>query len=161
MPAEASDALSRIKRFSGQSGTLIERIRNKAAFHYDIAAMRQAYEAFPLDEWFLDYFAEAETNSFYQGAAQLSAFAALGVMKKEELRPALDRLMDEVLMVSRWVKDYVHGFMEVFLRRYVDSDLRRLLNTEVLSLSDLPQLINVHAPYFCFASRKDAKGKIA
>lgn len=154
LDVEAKHALAQIKAFFNKPNTF-ERVRNKVAFHYELGPMREAYAAYPVGEAFRDYFAEAETNSFYQGAAQLAAFAALGVSRKEELKPALERLLDEVLEVSRWVKDYAHGFMEVFLRRHVNSDLGELLSREIVVLKGVPRLADVRAPYFCSASKHD------
>jgi hypothetical protein len=152
MGPEGIEGLECIRR---RSDTMLQDVRRKLAFHYDIDVMRAAYESYPANEQFVEYFAQAETNSFYQSAAQLTAFGVLHVSNKTDLRDALNRLMDEVLAVSRWVKDYAHGFMEVFLLRHVESDLASVMQRDVIELTGLPKLRRVHAPYFCEASKDD------
>lgn len=148
MPSEAKDALDQIKRFVDKD-TLIKHIRRKVAFHYDEEQMRAAYRNFPEADKLVEYFSEAEANSFYGGASLISTFAAIRASRKEDLKPRLDDLMDDVLEVSRWVKDYVHGFMEVFLVRNVESDLATMMQKDAIILTGLPRLVDVHAPYFC------------
>lgn len=152
MAEEGREALAKIKKyFSGDN--LVLRIRNKLAFHTDLAVVQQAYEELDDDQTFTDYIADQNGNTHYHGAATLNAIAMARLTGETKLAPGLNKMMKELPPLGGVVTTYVQMFMIVFLKRYVSpswEDAKR----NAISF-EAPRLKTVRMPYFCEAQRED------
>lgn len=150
---EAADALAKIKQYFNQPHNLIEKVRNKLAYHTDIETMRAAYYEHPETEAFVDFAADSVGNTFYQGASTLSAIAVKQLADTKDLATGLDQFMKEVRTVGHWLIDYVQGFMLQFVLQHIDP------RWEIVSQAAIevpgPRLVDFHAPFFCEARAGD------
>jgi len=71
-----------LKAYFGQADCTVEKIRNKMGFHSDIELFREGYKAFPSDEIFTDYLAEARGHCYYGAADMVNIFAITKIIPR-------------------------------------------------------------------------------
>lgn len=152
MPPEGREALAKIKKYFNREN-LVQRIRQKLAFHTDLTVVQQAYEQMDDDQTFTDYISDQNGNTHYHGAATLNAVAMARLTGETSFAAGLNKVMMELPPLGGLVATYIQLFMIVFLKRYVSpswEDAKR----NAISF-EAPRLRTVRMPYFCEASRSD------
>jgi hypothetical protein len=149
---DANKAFEELGRYFGR-GNLVHSLRKKVAFHLDIDTFKAAYEALPESHSFTDYHAAITGNTFYGGAADVSAVAMGRLGDAANIGEGLNRAMDEINFVSNRMMDYIGGFALAFAIAYLSLDPKKFSSnvTEVAA----PRLIKARAPFFYSADATD------
>lgn len=143
--AGTEEALRRLNQYFGRAN-LIERLRNKSAFHSDIETVRTALDGFPDDEPFVDYINNHVGNTFYSSAHLISTYGVMHLSKESDIATAMGKMADEVISISGLVSEYVFGFMAEFTIRHLDAS--SFTGKPVHTLK-APKLMEVTTPFFC------------
>jgi hypothetical protein len=75
LTTETEQNLRSLKVYFGRANCIVEQMRNKMGFHSDVELFKQGYKAFPNNEIFLDYIAEAQGHCYYGRADVVNIFA--------------------------------------------------------------------------------------
>jgi len=139
---EARQNLSKLKQYFNDRN-LISQIRNNFAFHYSgsdkIAA--QLEEA-SKEDTFEVLLAPEHGNCLYSMSDVIVNFALLDSIDPTDHEKALQKVLDEVFMVTRQFLDFFGECVLIILKQYIGSD------SEDAKVGDAPLLDEVAIPYF-------------
>lgn len=123
LTVETHQNLDLLKAYFGKTGCTVEKMRNKMGFHSDVELFKEGYKAFPPDETFIDYLAEAQGHCHYGAADIVNMFAMTKILPKVDWRTAYHQIADEIMSVSKQLTDVILDIMKVFMARYIEPTL--------------------------------------
>jgi hypothetical protein len=144
---ETEQNLRALKAYFGKAGCTVEKMRNKMGFHSDVELFKEGYKAFPPDEIFTDYCAEAQGHDYYSAADMVNIFAMTILLPKVDWRTAYRQMVDEILTVCKQLTDVIRDMMDVFRARYIGATLGNLEKDKVV-IENAPNADEVTIPFF-------------
>jgi len=152
---EALEALDNLRKYFGKAN-LVHTIRNRFAFHYDLAEIRSGF-ALPndLEEWDI-YLAESNGNTLYYVADLVANYALLNSIVPGDLKAAMESLIQELIQVGGWFIAFLGGCMIVLGERYLLDEEGNPVVTEI-GLPNTPSLDEIEIPYFVVTPRHDER----
>jgi superfamily I DNA/RNA helicase len=151
LPPDARTNLEKINSYFGKEN-MIEKIRNKFAFHSDLDVIEDMYANAPKDAPFIDYHTTRYNgHSLYYGAEALALNAMLKVAGEPDSRAALLRLTQEPGRIAALFTDFIQSFTGLMLTRFIglrQEDLEALK----VDIADGPVIDDVTLPHFCVPS---------
>lgn len=144
---EAIEARKAIMKYFGAGQSLIEKVRNKASFHWDYKTNLQAFEEMPNDLPLTDYIAWEVGNTLYYSGALLSQGQMATLLGMNDTVSASDRMHGDVTTMSNWFDTYAQGFMLAFAVRYL-SPSEELFSSVRQNLEGCPDIQSATLPYF-------------
>jgi len=140
-----------INEYFGRAN-LIEKIRNKFAFHSDVKVVQDTYEKAPSNAPFVDYLAVRYVgHSLYYGAEALTLNAMLKATGEHDSRVGLLKLIHEPAQVATWFDNFIRNFNVLMLSRYVGLS-QDDLEARKVNITDGPVIDVVTLPFFCVPS---------
>jgi hypothetical protein len=146
LEAEGAAALSNLKRYFGRKNLVVD-IRNKLAFHYSAEHMRSGFELVPSSEDWSILVAESSGNTLYYAADLVANYALLHLVQPSDPWNGLDKLLHELIPVSRWVSDLAASCWVVFTDAYL-TDSQGAIPVHDINIEGAPALSDVHVPFF-------------
>jgi hypothetical protein len=136
--------LEELKKYFGKEN-IINKMRNKIAFHADMDTAREGYRAFSHDDMFIDYHSPFRGNCLYYSAEKIEGTAMLQLADSADPQKAVNQIVDEINLISKLFGDFILDFMNVFLVRYV----AHTIDIAQVTIADGPPLDTVTIPFFC------------
>jgi hypothetical protein len=146
LEAEAADALSNLKRYFGRKNLVVE-VRNNLAFHYSAEQIRTGFERVPPSEDWSIVVAESSGNTLYYAADLVANYALLHLVDPTDPWKGLDKLMSELVPISRWFSDLATGCWLIFADRYL-ANANGAIPVQELHIEGAPALGDVRVPFF-------------
>jgi hypothetical protein len=151
LPLGARAIFEEVNSYFGKEN-LIEKIRNKFAFHSDLDVIEGMYANAPKDALFIDYHsAQYKSHSLYYGAEALTLNAMLKVVGEPDSRAALLTLTQEPGRIAALFTDFVQSFTALMLTRFIGLKQDDLEGRK-LDVADGPVIDDVTLPHFCVPS---------
>lgn len=145
---EGRDAFEQINRYFGRPN-IIEKIRNKFAFHLDVPVIDAAYERIPGDAPFVDYVAaEHAGHSLYYGGEWLTLNAMIEATGESDWRAALTKIWGETTRVSLWFCFFIQSFIGMIFAKHLGMKMEDL-QAGAINVADDPPIDSVPLPFFC------------
>jgi hypothetical protein len=136
-----------------RSGGLLEKIRNKFAFHFDVPVVKDAYAKIPSDATFVDYLAgEQAGHSLHFGGEMLSLAAMIAITGEANGRLALRKIFDETARMATLFSFFIQSFVGVMLSRHLGVTAKELHERRI-EVDDDPPIDEVNLPFFSPPSR--------
>ncbi len=138
---ESHEALERLKRYFG-TANLINNVRNKFSFHYNIEEIKSGFDAVPDNEELDIYLANTNANSLYYGSEVAVNFSMLDMIDSYNHQQAFNKLFLETTEVVSWLVDFAQGYMSIIAKNYLD------LSLEPIDIGVAPPINDIEIPYF-------------
>lgn len=148
LKAEGKETLDKIKKYFSRKN-LINDIRNNYAFHYSPDELNAVLPEIPDDlEMYVSDVAAANTLHYF--AEVIANHAVLKNINPEDELSAYQKLVKEILTVSRWFIDFANYLMVEFISKYGqdiwDGEAERI------EFSGLQNINDIKLPWFTDAS---------
>jgi hypothetical protein len=134
-------SLEKLKNYFNKEN-LIFLIRNKFAFHYDSAEIKNQINEVPDSEVLEVFMAETHGNCFYSISHILVLFGILKSTGCSNIDDAMRKLFQDMLQVTRWFVNFLGDCLLVFARRHLGFE-----HAEV-EIPEPPHINNIALPYF-------------
>lgn len=143
LSAKGKESIGSIKSYFGERN-LINKIRNKYAFHYDKEHIMDQLNIIKKDEELDLYLAPDHGNSLYSMAHIISSYALFREVDKSDDFRALDKIFKDVLGVASNFLTFAGELIEKIWERY------RIPIEPVgtIHLKGVPKINSVKLPYF-------------
>lgn len=133
---------------------IIATIRNKFAFHYDLAEIRCGFQRPSSEEDWNIYLAESNGNTLYYASELAANHALLNSVVPDNPKAALELLIDELIRVGNWFIVFLSSCLIVLTERHLLNHDGNLEVEEIL-LQDVPQFADVTIPYYVSLPGRD------
>jgi hypothetical protein len=151
LPPDARANLEEINRYFGKEN-MIDKIRNKFAFHSDLDVIEEMFANAPENAPFIDYHAfRYKGDSLYYGAEALTMNAMLKIIGETDPRAAVQRLTREPGRIAALFIDFIQSFGALMLTRFIGLTQEHLEARKV-NVGDGPVIDDVTLPHFCVPS---------
>lgn len=143
---EGREALKSMQRYFGRDN-LIARVRNKHAFHYDIAQIQNGFNTVTDGESLDIYLAKANANSLYAFADAIAGRAMLEAIVTGDPQKAFSDLISETSRAVEWVNIVIGALMVACLEQNLGGNLYAL-DARTIDIEGAPSSQVVSIPYF-------------
>jgi hypothetical protein len=147
---EDKENLDKLKKYF-EKENIVEKVRNKFAFHYDLDNVKSELQRIPDSEYFELYPLEDRANSLYYMSEEMVIRAILSnitpLKSQEALQEAMDLLFGDVIKVAGWFLNFIDSFMLVIVKKIPEIDL------EEMGDIDSPDFEKMYLPYFLKKSK--------
>lgn len=143
---EASEALAGLKRYFGRDN-LIEKVRNRHAFHYSPDQIDAGYRTLVDDDPLEIYLAKVNANTLYTFADAVAGRAMLEDIKPGDHQRAFEMLVDETTSAVARINEVIAATMMICVKTYLGGDLYAL-GARVIEIEGAPDSQTVSIPYF-------------
>jgi len=124
---------------------LISLVRNEFASHYSLDSsekIKKVIDMAPDSEVFEVFLSEGHCNCFYSISQVLTNFAILKSINNQDHQIAMDKLLKEIVKVTRWFLDFVGDCLLIIARRHLG------LKSSEVEIPEPPSINEVILPYF-------------
>jgi len=139
-------ALSALKKYFGKQN-IIEKVRNKFAFHYAPDQNAPGYATLGEGDVLDIYLAQKNANTLYVFAETIAGRALMECIDPIDHSRSIAALIDETSAAIRWLDEVIAACMLTCLNRYVGGDLYTL-GANVVEVVGAPDSQDVAIPYF-------------
>ena len=144
--ADGKEAFDNLKKYFGRNN-IVYIVRNKFAFHYSVDQIRQGFSLPPdQDEWQI-VLSEGVGNSLYYVADLVANYAMLNCIDPKDHWKAIDRLLKELINISRWFITFGDACWIILGDKYL-RELGEGIPVQELNLEDCPAINEVEIPFF-------------
>ncbi len=143
---EGRAALEAMQRYFGRDN-FIARVRNRHAFHYDIAQIQNGFNSLSDGEPLDVYLAQANANSLFAFADTITGRAMLEAIVPGDPQKAFDDLVSETSRAVGWVNIVIAALMVACLERNFGGNLYAL-GARTIDIEGAPSSRVVSIPYF-------------
>ncbi|WP_313166146.1 hypothetical protein [Massilia oculi] len=150
---EVEDALKTLKDYFNKETTSISTIRNKHAFHYDVAQVDTGLAKLP-EKWRLDiYFDRTSTNTFYGFSDSIINSAVTASIDSDSPNIAFEMLFEDTQMVAKSFQTILEGIIAIVISKRLANRLlpENVKSENVLSSNwrenRLPTFVEDPAPW--------------
>ncbi len=136
--------LETIKEYFNKEN-LIEKIRNKFAYHLDIELVGNEIEKFPDDEdWVIYLVKEIKelSNNLYEVGDNILLSAIVRFANEKTVQEGLSPVLNEILQMATTLQTFFAEFVIIFHEKYLGFKHKQEI------CLDIPRLHEVHIPYF-------------
>jgi hypothetical protein len=149
---EAQAALTALKRYFGRTN-LIENVRNKFAFHYELDQISAGYaklgEGDPLDV----YLSKTNANTLYVFAESIVGRSLMENINPVDHAKSIAALIDETSAAIGWLNEVISACLLTCLRLHVGGDLYSL-GADIVEVNGAPDWKSVQIPFFIEGAEK-------
>jgi hypothetical protein len=146
MSQDGKEGLSKLKRYFGQSN-LISTIRNTYSFHYSSNKLEPTLRALPTDKPLEIFLGESYSNTLYYFCEEIVSTAMLSASGETESQKALDRIIGELVEVSRYLIDFTGHTMAAIFERHLGKSWESF-ETEDIGVDTPSSLDRIKIPFF-------------
>ncbi|NIO28523.1 MAG: hypothetical protein GTO29_08220 [Candidatus Latescibacteria bacterium] len=147
---EANKPLDSLKEYFDKNESMIERVRNKFAFHYDTEDIKEYMKLIdPKNDYYL-YLSEVWGSSLYNIATEISGMSMINAIS--ELTESKDpykvhqQLYKELVDVSRDFNTFINHCMILIIVEHLGEDGK--FPADEVEIEDGPPMDHVIVPYF-------------
>jgi hypothetical protein len=147
------ECLYAINKYFGR-GSVIQRIRQKFAFHLDAKSILCAYANAPPDFTSVEYISKRYAgHNLFHTSETLSLIAIIGD-EIENWQRTLDEIVEEITVTCVRVNTFLMGFIGIVFEKYLGLTMEKLDATTMTITDDL-SIDDVRLPFFCLPPRSD------
>ena len=148
-------SFDKVRNYFDDKKNLISWIRNNFAFHYftEPRTIRKLFDEVPDSEIFEIFMAEFYGNFVFSMSNTLVTFAILKYTGITHTDKAMDKLLRDVTMVTRWFGHFLGRFLVVFAEKHLG------LKSAPVEVPEPPDINEVTLPYFIKGEQKDKNPK--
>ena len=144
LSSNGKSALKNLKQYFGKKN-LIEEIRNNYSFHYTPEEVTEQLKLFDVNSEFEDFLSKDSANSLSFLSEEVISRAMLKRIDADNDFIAMNKFMDELLKVSKWVTEFCgHCIVAILGKYFIPADFK----TEDILISNSPKITGVSIPYF-------------
>jgi hypothetical protein len=152
---ETRDTLRTLKRYFG-TGNVIERIRNRFAFHYDLDDVAVGYRTIEGSEPFDMYVSPMQVNSLFAFADSIANRAMLEAVCPGKPKEAIDVLFRETNVANGRMVSVITSLIKVCFGRHIEKSYYEL-PFRTYEMTNAPSAQEVGIPFFIEISGKGAQ----
>jgi hypothetical protein len=152
MDAKAKTAYKALKDYFEKTN-LIQKVRTYFAFHYLQDKKGNLREAISKESGndFVIYLCSDMRNTFFNSADAIVHNAMLSSIDADDREKAAERLQEETVRVTRWLRTIIEWFVFTLIRKYCNTV--RMKGTQAVHIENTPKDQNIRIPYFVIPSQ--------
>lgn len=142
----AKQSRDRLNKYFGRTN-LVNLLRKKAGFHLDPELAKKGYECFPEGEIFVDFLSEYRGHCFYYSSEIVAVMGMTQLVPDVKWQEAIDQIARETTSVTNWMTDFILGFMQAFMVKYVVHAIGDI-TVDKITIENGPPIDTVIIPFF-------------
>lgn len=143
---EGKEAINSLKQYFNRKN-IVSTVRNNFAFHYSPDHIREGFSLPPDTEDWQVILSEASGNSLYYLADLVANYAMLNNIDQKDHWKAMDRLLKELIEISRWFIIFGDACWIIVTEKYL-RDPSAGIPVQEVNLEDCPTINEVEVPFF-------------
>jgi hypothetical protein len=140
------NARTNLHTYFGKPGSLLNRIRNKLAFHLDEKVLLDGAKLLKDDQWpLVDFHSGTRGHTFFGGCDTVAAAAVSHLLDEENVADGTGTMMAESMSIASAIGDFAEAFMLAFMINYLADGYT---SSKTVVLKDVPDFDRARLHFF-------------
>ena len=140
------NACENLRSYFEKPGSLLNRIRNKLAFHLDEKVLLEGANLLKDDQWpLVDFHAGTRGHTFFGGCDTVAAAAVSHLLGVENAADGTSAMMVDSMSIASAVGDFAEAFMLAFMVNYLANGYT---SRKMVVLKDVPDFDRAQLHFF-------------